>query len=84
MNVKIFFVLILFTFSVLPVFAQSDEKPFLTVITDDESYDEGDTIVISGEVATVIVGNRQDQPSYCHACVAKIANNRPLDKVKAT
>ena len=55
MNVKIFFVLILFTFSVLPVFAQSDEKPFLTVITDDENYDEGDTIVISGEVATVIV-----------------------------
>ena len=55
MKVKIFFVLILFTFSILPVFAEGDEKPFLTIRTDDESYDEGDTIVISGEVATVIV-----------------------------
>jgi predicted secreted protein with PEFG-CTERM motif len=54
-NVKIFFILVLFAFSTLPAFAGSDEKPFLTVITDDESYDEGDTIVISGEVATVIV-----------------------------
>jgi predicted secreted protein with PEFG-CTERM motif len=55
MKAKIFLVLILFTFSILPVFAEGDEKPFLIVRTDDENYDEGDTIVISGEVATVIV-----------------------------
>jgi predicted secreted protein with PEFG-CTERM motif len=54
-NVKIFFVLILFAFSILPVFAQSDEVPFLTVKTDDNHYDEGDTVVISGNVETVIV-----------------------------
>ena len=39
--------------STLPVFAQSD-IPFLTVKTDDSHYDEGDTVVISGQVATVI------------------------------
>jgi predicted secreted protein with PEFG-CTERM motif len=54
-NVKIYFILILFSFSILPVFAQSDEIPFLTVKTDDDHYDEGDTVVISGQVATVIV-----------------------------
>ncbi len=54
-NVKIFFVLILLTFSSFPAFAQSDEIPFLTVKTDDNHYDEGDTVVISGQVATVIV-----------------------------
>ena len=53
MRVKIFLVLILFMSSTLPVFAQSD-IPFLTVKTDDSHYDEGDTIVISGQVATVI------------------------------
>ena len=55
MKIKIFFVLIFFVFSILPVFAQSDEVPFLTVKTDDNHYDEGDTVVISGKVATVIV-----------------------------
>lgn len=55
MNVKVFFVLILFAFSILPVFAQSDEVPFLIVQTDDINYDEGDIIVISGQVKTVIV-----------------------------
>ena len=55
MKAKIFFVIILFTFSILPVFAEVDEIPFLTLRTDDNHYDEGDTIVISGEVATVIV-----------------------------
>ena len=54
-NSKIFFVIILLVFSTLPVFAQSDEIPFLTVITDDNHYDEGDTVVVSGQVATVIV-----------------------------
>jgi predicted secreted protein with PEFG-CTERM motif len=54
-NVKVFFVLILFAFFILPVFAQSDEVPFLTVRTDDINYDEGDTVVISGQVKTVIV-----------------------------
>ena len=55
-NVKIFFVLILLAFSSIPVFAQSDNIPFLTVKTDDNHYDEGDTVVISGQVATVIGG----------------------------
>lgn len=55
-DVKISFVLILL-FSTLPVFAQSDNIPFLTVKTDDSHYDEGDTVVISGQLATVIVGH---------------------------
>ena len=55
MNLTIFFVLILFAFTSLSIFAQSDEVPFLTVKTDDNHYDEGDTVVISGKVATVIV-----------------------------
>jgi predicted secreted protein with PEFG-CTERM motif len=54
-NVKFLFVLFLFSISIIPVFAQTEETPFLTVKTDDEHYDEGDTIVISGQVATVIV-----------------------------
>lgn len=53
MIARVFFVLILFMSFTIPVFAQSD-IPFLTVITDDNHYDEGDTIVISGQVATVI------------------------------
>jgi predicted secreted protein with PEFG-CTERM motif len=52
-SARVFLVLILFMSSTLPVFAQSD-IPFLTVKTDDNHYDEGDTIVISGQVATVI------------------------------
>ncbi len=56
-DVKISFVLILLMFSTLPVFAQSDNIPFLTVKTDDSHYDEGDTVVISGQLATVIVGH---------------------------
>ena len=55
MNGKILFVLSLLVFSALPVFAQSDEIPFLSVKTDDNHYDEGDTVVISGQVQTVIV-----------------------------
>ncbi len=54
-DVKISFVLILLMFSTLSVFAQSDNIPFLTVKTDDNRYDEGDTIVISGQLKTVIV-----------------------------
>jgi len=38
----------------VPTFAQSDEEPFLTVRTDDNHYDEGDIIVVSGNVKTVI------------------------------
>jgi len=55
-NVKIFFVLIILAFSSFPAFAGSNDIPFLTVDTDDNHYDEGDTVVISGQVATVIVG----------------------------
>ncbi len=54
-NVKIFFIIILLGFSSYQAFAQSDEIPFLTVQTDDNHYDEGDTVVISGQLATVIV-----------------------------
>ncbi len=39
----------------IPVFAQTEDTPFLSVKTDDSHYDEGDTIVISGNVATVII-----------------------------
>jgi len=53
-DAKIFFVLILL-FSTFPAFAQSDNIPFLTVKTDDSHYDEGDTIVVSGQLKTVIV-----------------------------
>ena len=53
-SIKIFFVLILLTFSIFPVFAQSEEIPFLTLQTDDNHYDEGDTVVISGQLDTVI------------------------------
>ncbi len=54
-DAKIFFVLILLAFSSFPAFAQSDNVPFLTVETDDSHYDEGDTVVISGQLATIIV-----------------------------
>ena len=54
-DLKIFFVLILLAFSSFPAFAQSDDVPFLTVETDDGHYDEGDTVVISGQLATIIV-----------------------------
>jgi len=53
-NPKISFVIILLTISMVPTFAQSDEEPFLTVRTDDNHYDEGDIIVVSGNVKTVI------------------------------
>lgn len=53
--VKIFFVLIILMFSSFQAFAQVDEIPFLSVKTDDNHYDEGDTVVVSGQVQTVIV-----------------------------
>lgn len=53
MSARVFLVLILFISFTLPVYAQND-IPFLTVKTDDSHYDEGDIIVISGRVATVI------------------------------
>ncbi len=54
-GVKIFFILILLAFSIFPVFAQNEEIPFLTLQTDDNHYDEGDTVVISGQAATIII-----------------------------
>ena len=51
---KIFLVLIFSMISVYPVFGQEGNGPFLTVQTDDNHYDEGDTVVISGKVQTVI------------------------------
>jgi len=42
-------------FFTVPVFAQSSQIQFLTVMTDNNHYDEGDTIVISGQVETVII-----------------------------
>lgn len=51
---KIFYgMIILFTISCLPVFAQTDP---ITIQTDDNNYDEGDTIVVSGQVQTVVAG----------------------------
>ena len=55
MNLKLALTLILLPIAMNPVFAQTDETPFLTVNTDDNHYDEGDIIVISGKVKTVIV-----------------------------
>ena len=46
--------IILLTISAVPIFAQTDETPFLTVVTDDNHYDEGDIVVVSGKVKTVI------------------------------
>ncbi len=52
MELKIFFILIAITIiSTSTAFAQ---EPFISVQTDDNNYDEGDTIVISGKVKTVI------------------------------
>ncbi len=55
MKVKILFLSVFCVFSIIPAFAQTDEIPFLSVKTDDNHYDEGDTVVVSGQVATVIV-----------------------------
>lgn len=54
MNLEISFMIILLVISTIPTFAQTDETPFLTVITDDNHYDEGDIVVVSGKVKTVI------------------------------
>ncbi len=54
-DVKIFSILILLAFSIFPVFAQNEEIPFLTLQTDDNHYDEGDIVVVSGQISTVIV-----------------------------
>lgn len=54
-KVKILLFLILIGISIQPVFAQSEDIPFLSVKTDDNHYDEGDTVVISGQLKTVIV-----------------------------
>jgi predicted secreted protein with PEFG-CTERM motif len=49
---RIFYgMIILFAISFLPVFAQTNP---ITVQTDDNNYDEGDTIVISGQVSVVV------------------------------
>ena len=42
-----------FTISFLPALAQTNP---VTIQTDDNNYDEGDTIVISGQVETVVTG----------------------------
>ena len=56
MDLRIFFVLmILVVMSTGTAFASTS---LISVQTDDDNYDEGDTIVISGEVATII-GNTQ-------------------------
>ena len=53
MQKKIYFMLVLFTISTVPAFAQTNP---ITVQTDDKNYEEGDTIVISGKVTTVVPG----------------------------
>jgi hypothetical protein len=54
-NLKFSLIIALLGISIYPVFAQSEETPFLSVTTDDNHYDEGDIIVVSGKVQTVIV-----------------------------
>ncbi len=53
-KVIVFCAITFFMVSMVPAFAQTDEIPFLTVKTDDNHYDEGDTIVISGQLRTII------------------------------
>lgn len=53
MNKILFGVTVLFVISFLPVFAQTNP---ITVQTDDKNYDEGDTVVVSGQVTTVVPG----------------------------
>ncbi len=51
---KIFYgLIILIVISFMPAFAQTNP---ITVQTDDNNYDEGDAIVISGEVTTIVPG----------------------------
>jgi len=47
----LFSIIVLLTISTGPIFAQ---EPLISVQTDDNNYDEGDTIVVSGNVITVI------------------------------
>ena len=55
MESKIFYgIMVLFLISTTTAFAQ---EPLLSVQTDDNHYDEGDTIVISGKVTTIIAGD---------------------------
>ena len=53
-KVAVFFILTFVTILTVPAFAQSNDIPFLTVKTDDNHYDEGDTIAISGQLRTII------------------------------
>lgn len=53
MKVVFYGMIFLMIISLSPVFAQTNP---LTVQTDDNNYDEGDTIVISGDVTTVVFG----------------------------
>jgi len=51
---RIFYgIIVLFFISTATAFAQ---EPLLSIKTDDNNYDEGDTIVISGNVKTIIAG----------------------------
>lgn len=53
MKKSLYCIIILFAISFSPIFAQTNP---ITVQTDDNNYDEGDTIVISGQVTTVVPG----------------------------
>ena len=52
MNSKIFFFVIILFFFTTPSFAQ---EPILSVNVSNDSFEEGDTIVISGKVTTIIL-----------------------------
>jgi len=54
-NLEISLIIIVFGILMVPVFAQTEDTPFLTITTDDNHYDEGDIVVVSGKVQTVIV-----------------------------
>ncbi len=56
MEIRIFYgIIVLFFISTGTAFAQ---ESLISVKTDDNHYDEGDTIVISGEVTTVLAGDQ--------------------------
>ena len=39
----------------IPAFGQSSQIPLLTVMTDNNHYNEGDTVVVSGQVSPLVV-----------------------------
>ena len=52
MDIRIFFILMMI--ALIPIGTAFASTSLISVETDDDNYDEGDTIVISGKVTTII------------------------------